>query len=97
MNKKVNTLLFILGATVFNVLLAVSLIILLFILLLFIVNRFFPSIGQDWIFPLSFLAGIVISFIVYRLVLKLLAKKIDLEKYLDPIFVKTNIRKNRPS
>ena len=97
MNKKVNTLLFILAATIFNIILAVSCIILLFILITFIVSRFFPGLGQDWCFPLCFIAGIVISFFIYRIIIKFITKKIDLEKYLDPLFVKTNIKKDRPS
>jgi len=91
MNKKANTLLFVLGATVFNVITAVACILLLFILLSFITSRL--NAGQDFIFPVSFIGGIVASFFVYRAVIKIIIKKIDAEKYFDPLFVNRNFKK----
>ena len=93
MNKKANTLLFILGATAFNVIAAVACIILLYILFSIISSRL--GIGQDWVFPVSFLGGIVASFFIYRAVLKLVTGKIDMEKHFDPLFVNRNFKKNR--
>ena len=86
MNKKLNTALFILGATLFNILITV----LSFLLLLIVYARFLmqrlPETAQAWSFPLIFIAAIVISFIVYRFALKLLLKKVEMDKYFDPIF-----------
>ena len=86
MNKKANTLLFLLGATLFNVLVTV----LSFLLLLAIYARFIMGLlgegAQAWSFFFIFMAAIAVSFVVYRLALKLLMKKIDTEKYFDPIF-----------
>ena len=93
MNKKVNTLLFILGATAFNVISAVAGIILLYILFSIIASKL--GIGPDWVFPVSFLGGIVASFFIYRAVLKLVTKKIDMEKHFDPIFVNRNFKRNQ--
>jgi NhaP-type Na+/H+ or K+/H+ antiporter len=87
MNKKVNTVLFILGATVFNVLVTV----LVFLLLLIIyakLGRFLPEGVQMWSFPFTFLVAMAVAFIAYRSALRLLLKKIDMEKYFDPIFVR---------
>ncbi|MDR2923773.1 MAG: leader peptide processing enzyme [Treponema sp.] len=85
MNKKVNTLFFILGATVFNIIITV----LSFFILLFIyaklIMRFLPQEAHAWSFPLMFIAAIVISFFIYKLVLGLLIKKVNVEKYFDPI------------
>jgi len=93
MNKKMNTILFILGATVFNVIIAV----ISFILLAILYAKFlFPIIspsGQSWGFSLIFIASIAVSIFVYRLVLKALLKRIDVEKYFDPLFVKNNLKK----
>jgi uncharacterized membrane protein YedE/YeeE len=94
MNKKVNTLLFILGATLFNVLVAIISFVLLTILYVRFISTFVPERSQDWIFAIIFLASLAISFVVYRYALKFLIKKIDLEKYFDPIFVRKGIRKN---
>jgi hypothetical protein len=85
MNKKVNTLLFILGATVFNVLTTL----LSFVLLAFIYGKIVPENlqqeAQAWPVVLIFIAAIAISFVVYRYALRLLMKKVNLEKYFDPI------------
>jgi len=94
MNKKVNTLLFILGATVFNVIVAV----ISFIILIIICGRFIlpriPETDYSWAVSLILLASIAISIFVYRIVLKFLLTKIDIEQYFDPLFVKHNIRKS---
>jgi len=93
MNKKVNTILFILGATVFNVIVAaVSFIILLIIYAKFIFP-IMPESGYNWSFSLIFLASIAVSIFVYRIVLKHLIKKIDVEQYFDPLFVKKTFKK----
>ena len=90
MNKKVNTLLFVLGATLFNIIIAI----LSFIILIFLFSRFIaPYVSeavQAWSFSLVFLAAIAASFFIYRIVLKFLIDKIDVEKYFDPIFVRKN-------
>ena len=88
MNKRLNTVLFILGATVFNILITV----LSFLLLLVVYAKFFlqvlPEAAHTWAFPLLFIAAIAISFIAYRYTLRYLMKKIDMEKYFDPLFVR---------
>ena len=88
MNKKLNTLLFILCATLFNILIAI----LSFFLLLLFYARFImtllPEGGRSWGFTLIFLLSIAISFFVYRIVLKYLLSKVEVEKYFDPLFVR---------
>ena len=94
MNKKVNTLLFILCATLFNIFIVLlSCVILMFLYFKFLI-ALVPGADSYWGFALIFLASIAISFVVYRLILKYLLKKIDVEKYFDPLFVRRNIRKN---
>ena len=86
MSKKTNTLLFILGATVFNVVITAV----CFMALLLLYARFLvpllPGEGQAWGFPVIFIAAIALSFLIYRLALKQLLKKIDVEKHFDPVF-----------
>jgi hypothetical protein len=83
MSKKTNTLLFILGATVFNVVTTAV----CFLVLLLLYARFLvPLFPENWGFPLIFLAAIALSFLIYRFALKQLLKKIAVEKYFDPIF-----------
>ena len=94
MNKKANTLIFILGATVFNILIAVISFVLLTILYAKFMMERIPESGRSWGFALIFISSIAISFLVYRAALKFLLAKIQVEKYFDPIFAKKNIRKN---
>jgi len=93
MNKKMNTIVFILGATLFNVIVAV----ISFILFAILYARFLLPIispgGQSWGFSLIFIASIAVSIFVYRIVLKALLKRIDVEKYFDPLFVRRNLQK----
>jgi hypothetical protein len=85
MNKKVNTILFILGATVFNIIITVLSFLLLLILYAKLFMKILPEGAQAWSFPVMFIAAIVISFIVYKFALRFLIKKINVEKYFDPI------------
>ena len=86
MNKKANTLLFILGATIFNIIVTL----LCFAVLMVLYAKFFMSLlpedGHAWVFPIMFIAAIVLTFFLYRCALKLLLKKIQMEKYFDPVF-----------
>jgi uncharacterized membrane-anchored protein len=85
MNKRANTLLFILGATVFNVLLYVA----SFLLLMLIYSRiiaFIPESAQQWGIIIVLLLPIAVSFVLYRLILKVLLKKFDVDKYFAPLF-----------
>jgi len=85
MNKKINTILFVLGATVFNILITVLSFFLLLILYANVLVKILPQGAHAWSFPLIFIASLVISFFVYKIVLSHLVKKIDVEKYFDPI------------
>jgi hypothetical protein len=93
MNKKVNTVLFILGATLFNVIVAVvSFLVLLLLYAKFLLPKI-PQAGYSWAFSLIFIAAIAISILVYRAVLKHFLNKINVEQYFDPLFVR-NIKKS---
>jgi len=93
MNKKLNTVLFLLGATLFNVL---TTLISLFGLLILFGIYFAPNMadeGRSWATIIIFLSSLAISFFAYRGVMKLILLKVDVEKYFDPIFVRRNMRK----
>ena len=87
MNKKVNTILFIVGATLGNILVTVLLFLLLLVLYSQFIMRLLPGGAQAWSFSLMFIAAITGSFFAYRFALKLLFKKIDMDKYFDPVFI----------
>jgi len=79
MNKKLNTVLFIAGATLFNIFVTA----LFFMLLLIAYARFImqrlPEGAQAWSFPLIFIAALAISFALYQCVLKAMQKKASLD------------------
>jgi ABC-type multidrug transport system permease subunit len=82
MNKKVNTLLFVLGATVFNIIITIVIFLLLFIFCV----RVLPENIASGAMPFVFFAAIAASFFSYNAILKIVTKKIDMDKYFDPIF-----------
>jgi membrane protein implicated in regulation of membrane protease activity len=86
MNKKANTLLFILGATLFNMLVTVISFIVLLLIYARAIMPLIPEGGQAWGFTVIFIAAIVLAFVIYRGAINLLTKKVDVEKYFDPIF-----------
>jgi hypothetical protein len=86
MSKKTNTLLFILGATIFNVITTAACFLALLLLYAQFLVPLIPEGGQAWGFPAIFIAAIALSFVIYRFALKFLLKKIAVEKYFEPIF-----------
>ncbi|MDR0443641.1 MAG: leader peptide processing enzyme [Treponema sp.] len=88
MNKKLNTLLFILCATLFNVLVTVFCFALFSFLYIKFIMPLLPEANRYWGFALIFIASIVASFLVYRAIIKYLTNKVDVERYFDQIFGK---------
>jgi hypothetical protein len=88
MSKKSNTLLFILGATVFNIVVTIICFMALFVLFAWLLAPRLPQDAMAWSFPIIFIGAIVLSFVIYRVALKLLFKRVDADKYFDPIFGK---------
>jgi len=88
MNKRINTLLFVLGATIFNIIITILSFFGLTALYIKLIAQMTPEANHSWGFTIVFLASIAVSFVVYRLLFKYLLKKIDVEKYFDPLFAK---------
>ncbi|HOJ97939.1 MAG TPA: leader peptide processing enzyme [Termitinemataceae bacterium] len=86
MNKKANTIFFMLGATIFNVVITVV----SFVILLVIYGKWIvpllPAESAPMGLPLVFVGAIVVSFVVYRLALKWFMKRVDVDKHFDPLF-----------
>ena len=96
MSKKRNTILFMLAGTVVNVLLMI----LFFLIFLVLYARYLvpnlPESTASWFMLFIFVASIVLSFLVYRRIVNLIAKKIDMDKYFDPIFGKRRPPPRKP-
>lgn len=86
MSKKSNTIFFLIGATVFNVLITVV----SFLVLIVIYGRFIaprlPEQAASWGLPVIFVGAIALAFVIYRTAVKFLLTKIDAEKTFDPLF-----------
>ena len=86
MSKKTNTLWFILGATAFNILTTIICFVLLLVVYARLLMPSLPETAAAWGFPIIFIGAIALSFVLYRFILKQVMKKVDMEKYFDPIF-----------
>jgi len=85
-NKKLNTALFLIAASLVNIIL----IILCFLLFSFIVHLLIPAPSEGAagvILILIFFLSFGVSFFIYYKLMKLLSDKIDLETYFHPIFI----------
>ncbi len=86
MNKKLNTFLFILGATLVNLIIMIALFL---ISLAIMVNFVDPESSLVPLFiGLIFIVSIGGSFLLYTLIIKKVIVKFNLEQYLSPIFAK---------
>lgn len=95
MNKKLNTILFILCATIFNIIVAVISFFVFFLLYAKFIMPIIAESGYQWGLTLVLIAAIAVSIGVYRIVLRFLLDKIEIEKYFDPLFV-SKYRKPKP-
>lgn len=86
MNKKVNTVLFILGATIVNIVVMAILFLICLVLIARFVNPESPLMPL-WL-GIMFLVSIGGSFFLYTIVMKRVTAKFNMEKYLDPIFTR---------
>jgi uncharacterized membrane protein YedE/YeeE len=86
MNKKVNTVLFILGATLGNVVVMIVVFLLLFVLFGRFLAPLLPSAVDQIGVIIIFVGSIVLTYFAYHRIIKLLTNRIDMEKYFDPIF-----------
>ena len=86
MNKKLNTALFMIGATVFNLVLLFVLIVMVMVVISALFrDRLNPSV-MSILLIVVFLAAMVGSFLIYNQLVKFIARKIDMEKYFLPLF-----------
>ncbi|MEM5946967.1 hypothetical protein WKV44_00250 [Spirochaetia bacterium 38H-sp] len=88
MNKKLNTLLFILAATIVNVAILLGVCILLFIVYgRFIAPQVSPEVNSYAVLVILMI-GFVLTFFIYNMAINILGQKIDMDKYFSPLFFK---------
>lgn len=86
MNKKVNTVLFMLGATVVNVLMMIVIFLALMLLYAWIVPSGFSSQAGQIVGIVIFLASIGLTYFLYHRLIKWISNKWNLDEYFAPIF-----------
>ncbi len=86
MNKKANTVLFLLGATVFNLLMMFLLIVMFLVLISAIFRDSLNPNMLSILMIIVFVGSIAASFFIYGRLVKWLSRKIDMEKYFLPLF-----------
>jgi len=86
MNKKLNTAFFIVGASILNVILMVILMTVGLALISLIIPENISSTIASALFILVFLLSVAGSFFAYHKGIKLLANRVNMDKYFHPIF-----------
>jgi hypothetical protein len=85
MNKKANTLLFILAAMMTNIVIILIYFSILYLLYSTLIAPRLPAHSVVLSLGLIFLAALALSFITYQKLLKLFIKKVDVRKYFAPV------------
>ena len=85
MNKKLNTVLFLLAASLYNIIVMIIIIVLLLLIVSRVVTEKSSPNLVSGVFILIFLIGIIGSFFIYHRTVKYLSKKIDFDKYFMPL------------
>ena len=86
MNKKLNTVLFLIGATVFNLLVMFILVVVFLVIIQAIFrDRLNPNIFSV-LMILIFVVSIAASFFIYGRIVRWLSRRIDMDKYFLPLF-----------
>lgn len=86
MNKRTNTVLFLIGATVFNLLVMFALIVIsLVVISALFRGRLSPNL-MSVLMVVIFIGSIAASFLIYSRLVKWLSRKVDMERYFMPIF-----------
>ncbi|MCF7934478.1 MAG: leader peptide processing enzyme [Spirochaetia bacterium] len=86
MNKKVNTALFIIGATVFNIVLMLVCFLLAIAALGAVLSAETSATTAQIFLLLAFLVSIGVTYGLYSLLIKYISGKVDMERYFHPIF-----------
>jgi predicted permease len=58
----------------------------LFVLFFRLIAPTLPEDVVSWSLPVIFIGSIALSFVLYRVIIKRLMKKVDVEKHFDPLF-----------
>ncbi|MDR2490942.1 MAG: hypothetical protein LBD20_06020 [Spirochaetaceae bacterium] len=86
-NKKLNTVLFTLGAVIVFSLMTMFVFIVLFSISVWAVSIAGESVFS-WVVPVIFILSITVSFFMYNGILNIIFKNIEIDDYFDPIAIR---------
>jgi hypothetical protein len=86
MTKRGNTIIFIIAATGFNIILTVLIFIFMFLLFFVFIKPFISDNYIVFCLPVIFIISIFLSFTIYRILLKRFLVNVDMDKYFDSAF-----------
>jgi hypothetical protein len=86
MSKKTNTLIFILVATVFNLVVTILSIVILLVIFTRFLLPVLPETAAAWGLPVILIGSVALSFVTYQVILKQIIKRINMEKHFAPLF-----------
>jgi membrane protein implicated in regulation of membrane protease activity len=88
MNRRINSVLFVIAATIANIVVMM----ILFVVLLLVFARFFapslPPQANQIMLMVLFVGSVVATYVIYHRVVRRLGEQYDLQKYFGPIFGK---------
>ncbi len=90
MNKKANTILFMLGATILNVVMMVLIFLALFALYGFTIGQSVSPEATQIVLIVLFIGSIALTYFLYHKIVKWISNKWNLDEYFDPIFGRNN-------
>lgn len=86
MNRRLNSVLFIIAATVANVLMMIVIFgVLLVLFARFVAPMLSPGVNQILLLVL-FVGSVVLTYVLYHRLMRWLSRRYDLEKYFGPLF-----------
>lgn len=94
MNKKLNTALFFLGATVANLGIVVLLFLVVFVPYIIFIGPLIPDSAKFISLIVIFIGAMIGSFPIYRKLIEWFQTKVDMDKHFEPI-VKLSNKKSR--
>lgn len=86
MNKRLNSILFVLAATVANIAVMLILYVLLLVLYARLAAPALPPTTNQIMLLVLFVVSVGVTYVLYHQVMKRMAKKYDLARYFGPIF-----------
>jgi hypothetical protein len=93
LNKKVNTVIFVLAASIFNIILAILCFVVLMVPIYF-AQKISTALAQI-LFVIIIPTSLFSAFIIYFNIVAALDRKFDLEKYIHPIFINKKNKKKK--